>query len=164
MTFNETIVYNKRCKQPIGPYASFRKNKKIDPVEKREIKRKSSLVINVFVIIAVVVLGTMAVVSIPDPQFIPISNEVVVKKVVAAEPGFMISLGSYDNTHEMIEHLYNDHKVLIRFVGSNQELMLGPFASVDEVIDYLQNHQLAEHLNYVQMKNGKKVYYEKKQS
>jgi hypothetical protein len=162
MTFNETIVYNKKCKQPLGPYVSIRKNRKIETVEKTEAKRKSSLIINVFVLIAIVAMVGMSVVSIPEPQFIPISKEVVVKKVVAAEPGFMVSLGYYDNMTEVLEHLYNDHKVLINFVGSSQELMLGPFSTVDEVIDYLQNHQLAEHLDYVQMKNGKKVYYEKK--
>jgi hypothetical protein len=159
MTFNETLIYNRKIKLPLGPYVSLRENKRIPAPRQEQRKTPSSMIINVAVFILVIGLVGMSVVSIPEPPDV-LSQELIIQKVSAKDPGFMINLGRHDLVADMIEHLFNQHKVLVNFVSNGQELIVGPFASVDEVMDYLTSHNLAEHLSYVSMRNGKKVYYE----
>lgn len=163
MTFNETLIYNRKIKLPLGPYVSLRENKRIPAPRQEQKKATSSMIINVAVLFMVVCLVGISVVSIPEPQDAQVRQELIIQKVATEEPGLMISFGSTDRVADMIEHLFNQHRVLVNFVNDGQELIVGPFASVDEVMDYLTSHNLAEHLNYVSMRNGKKVYYEPNQ-
>lgn len=166
--FNTTVAWNKKAKVLLGPYANLRVNKKAKEPEKEEVKRTSSMIINLATLVLVIVFVAMSVISIPEPEQIQLPARVevpVTVKGVVNKPDVGLMIGfKTDSIADLVEHLYNDHGVVVSSVTESWELMIGPFVNVDQLMDYLLTHNLADHLNYVVMRDGKKVYYKEVQN
>lgn len=141
------------------------KEKKKEEKKEEKSTRKDSLVISISVIFALVAILGMAVVGTGQEYESPFNYQspIVQKPMVVNDLGLTLSFGCPDKVADMLQHLYNDHKVLNIHLVNGQELILTSFKDVDSVVGFIKDHDLLEHVSYVQMRNGNKVFPEKKQ-